>query len=106
MAIIQNKLESGFTRIPNSVINADISAGAFRVYVYMISKPNGWKINNADVCLQLQIKRKETIAKYWKELIDAKLVSRKRGDKTSGFYNQMIYTVLPAKPARVRSTIK
>lgn len=65
--------------IANSIItDLRISHPAFRVAVYLMSRPNHWQINNTDIQKQLGIGKRETVAKYWKELISAGIVSRRR----------------------------
>jgi hypothetical protein len=106
MAIIRNKLVNKFTSVPNSaIVDSRISDTAFRVLSYLFSRPDGWEINNKDVMKQLCIKRGETMASKWKELLESGWVSRqsvltKNGLK-SGYFDYtindepMANTILP-----------
>lgn len=78
MAVLRNRLIKNFTIIPNAIITAKISANAFRIYCYLASKPEGWKVLNADIKLQLNIKDNNALAKYWKELIDTGWIIRRK----------------------------
>jgi hypothetical protein len=70
MAILKNKLKASYTDIPNELItDSKVSHGAFRVAVYLFSKPNDWHVNNTDIKRQLGIKDNQTLANYWKCLI-------------------------------------
>ena len=74
---INRILKNNFTQIINEIIiDPNIGAGAFRLYVYILSKPDNWKFNNREIMERLKIKDSGTIAKYWKELIFAGWVSR------------------------------
>ena len=102
MSILHNKLASGFTMLSNNIITDNrISSHAFRVYVYLASKPNGWNVNNQDVQTKLNIKRRETIAGYWKELIDNGYITRvtrlSANGNPTGSYDYIINacTVIP-----------
>lgn len=79
MSVIRNKITKKFTTIPNLIIiDSKLSHGAFRVYSYLLSKPDGWKVINADIQEQLNIKQAQTLANYWKELISSGWISRHR----------------------------
>lgn len=79
MAIIKNKLVRKFSTIPNAIItDLNVSSGALRVYLYLISKPDGWGVINGVIQAQLDIKQAQTIANYWKELINAGWINRTR----------------------------
>lgn len=87
---IKNSLKDNFSQIPNkSITDSRISSGAFRVLTYMFSKPSNWEFNNSDVQYNMKIKRRETMSKYWKELIDSGWVSREAKSNNRGF----IYTL-------------
>lgn len=94
MSIIKNRLSRNFTTLPNAIITEKISSNAFRMYCYLISKPDGWIVINNDVQIQLNIKDKNTIAKYWKELVTTGWVTRQKviddGGKFSGGYNYQL----------------
>ena len=79
MAITKNKLVRKFSTVPNAIItDLNVSAGALRVYLYLISKPDGWEVINGVIQSQLDIKQAQTIANYWKELISAGWINRTR----------------------------
>lgn len=79
MSVIRNKLTKKFTTIPNQIItDHSLSSGALRVYLYLLSKPDGWKVVNTDIQKQLNIKQAQTLANFWKELIKLGWISRHR----------------------------
>ena len=85
MSIIRNRITKKFTTIPNLIIlDSKLSSGAFRVYAYLLSKPNGWKVINSDIQKQLNIRQTQTLANYWKELISLGWISRCRVKDNSG----------------------
>jgi len=66
--MILKNLTKDFTTIPNKIIiDSNLSAGAFRLYCYLASKPETWEVNNTDIRKQLGV-GKDALAKYWKEL--------------------------------------
>lgn len=94
MSIIKNRLSRNFTTLPNAIITEKISANAFRIYCYLISKPDGWTVLNNDIKLQLDIKHDRSIAKCWKELITTGWVTRQKmvndEGKFSGGYDYQL----------------
>lgn len=93
---------SGFAKIPNAAaIDLSISDGALRVYLYMSTKPDDWLFNNRDIQHKLNIKRSETIAKYWKELITSGWISRQpvlnSNGRPTGYFDYVI-NFEPIKP--------
>ena len=79
MGLTRNKVKQKFTQIVNdSIIDINLSDGAFRVLCYLLSKPDGWQINNVDVQKQLNIGDPHTMSRYWKQLIVSGWVSRER----------------------------
>lgn len=102
MTKIINLLRKCFTQTPNAVIiDQALSDGAVRIFLYMSSKPDDWSFNNADIKKQLGIKRDETIAKYFKELISSGWVSRTakiKNGRPSGYFDYTIYPepIIPA----------
>ena len=82
MPVLRNKLKSNFTLTPNELlVDNRLSMGAKVVYIYLASKPDGWKVWNKEIQKSLDIKDSGTMAKYWNELIDCGWVTRER-DKT------------------------
>ncbi len=95
MAKIINSIRKQFTQIPNAiVIDSKLSDGALRVFLYMSTKPDAWQFNNRDIQQKLNIKRAETIAKYWKELIQSGWISRQPvlndNGKPSGYFDYLL----------------
>lgn len=85
MAILKNKLKQEFTQIPNElIVDNRLSMGAKLVYVYLTSKPDGWKVWNGDIQKALNIKDSGTMSKYWKELLNAGWVNRTRAKDEDG----------------------
>lgn len=83
-----------FTQIPNALItDTNISAGAVRVYSYMQSKPDNWNFYNNDIKKSLDIKANETLAGYFKELINQGWISREREQKNGKYCGGYDYTV-------------
>jgi hypothetical protein len=79
MSVTRSKLTKKFTAVPNAIItDHNLSSGALRVYLYLLSKPDGWKVINADIQNQLNIKQAQTLANFWKELIILGWVTRSR----------------------------
>jgi len=100
MSIIRNSIKDNFTQIPNHILDADISSGAFRVLVYLYSKPNNWYVRNKDIMNRLNIGKQDTVAKYWKELLEANLI-----DRTKDKGNSYNYTLLEGVPPKKVDTI-
>lgn len=95
MTKIINSIRKRFTQIPNAiVIDTSLSDGALRVFLYMSTKPDDWQFNNRDIQHKLNIKRAETIAKYWKELIQSGWISRQpvlnENCKPSGYFDYVL----------------
>jgi len=91
-----NKLKNNYTKIPNALItDLELSNGAKVVYCYIASKPSGWNVFNADIMKALGIKKENTLAKYWKELIEAGWITRTKNnvssDNKTGTYTYVIY---------------
>ena len=108
MSIIRNKLTKKFTTIPNQIIiDTKLSHGAFRVYAYLVSKYDGWKVINSDIQAKLNIKQAQTLANFWKELLATGWITRYRikdatGKITGGFDYELnefpvINNIEPAK---------
>ena len=93
MGIIKNNTQP-FAQIPlKLLVNNDISNGAKITYAYLESRssmPDGWNFFNHDIKKLLGIKKDATIAKYLKELREAKWIDRKRNNTTKG-YDYIVY---------------
>ncbi len=95
MTKIINSIRKCFTQIPNAIItDTSISAGAHRVFSYMSTRPDDWQFNNRDIQNKLDIKRAETIANYWKELLDSGWITRQAklnpNGKPSGYFDYVL----------------
>lgn len=84
MSIIVQENDVRFTKIANVLITDQrLSAGAKVLYCYLRSKPSNWKVINADIIKNLQVSQ-ETVAKYFKELISAGWIVRKKETNEKG----------------------
>ena len=80
-----NTFQDNFTQIPNDLItDLRLNAKAFRLAVYLASKPTGWQVNNTDISRRLGIKDSGTIAAAWKQLLSCGWVERKRRQDDEG----------------------
>lgn len=75
--ILKSKLKEKFSTIPNRLFDCGLSSKAIHLFCYLATKPENWVVYNADVKLQLDIKDDATIAKVWRELLDACWIERK-----------------------------
>lgn len=94
MGTLRNELKSNFTQIPNQLLfDSRISFGARILFCYLASKPNNWKIINQDIIDTLQVSC-DSIAKYFKELLNVGWISREREiDEHGQFCGGYDYTV-------------
>ncbi len=93
MSIIKNQLKREYSQIPNeTVIDLTISAGAFRVLVYLYSKPDNWNVYNKDICKQLDMSE-QTLTKYWKQLLKSRWLRREKQLPTSENAGGYIYHI-------------
>lgn len=95
MSVLKNRLKEKFVTVPKKIITDNqISFGAKIVYCYLVSKPNDWVIRNSEIMEDLNIS-KDTIAKYFKELVVNGWIDRKRQvdsqNKFTGLYDYVIY---------------
>ena len=94
MNTLRNTLREKYSQIPNDlIIDMSISAGAFRVILYLFSKPDNWNVYNKDICKQLEISE-QTLSKYWKSLLKSRWLRRERltskdGKFTGGYTYQI-----------------
>ena len=85
MGVLRNKLKNKYLTLPNEIIeDIRISSGAFRVFCYISSKDDGWKVRNKDIQKRLNIKQAQTLANYYKELQSAGWIDRTRAVDNSG----------------------
>lgn len=96
MSVIKNRLKNKFSQIPNEVVtDTRISNGAFRVIIYLFTKPDNWEVNNEDVMKSLKISKDHTISKYWKELLKSGWITRERTETGHFDYNLNEHPILP-----------
>ncbi|RXJ68294.1 hypothetical protein CRV08_08570 [Halarcobacter ebronensis] len=102
MGNLYKDLTNNFTQIPNLIISdTNIKHTSFRLYCYYASKPNGWKIRNADVIEKLGIS-KDTIASANKNLIENGWVSRFKEKNTDGTFKGSYSYQLYGVPTEIR----
>ena len=94
MSVLKNKLKEKFLTVPQELItDKKLSNGAKVVYCYLVSKPDDWIIRNSDIMETLNLS-KDTIAKYFKELITNGWIERKRQvdehNQFTGLYDYII----------------
>lgn len=95
MSILKNDLVDNYFKVSNYIFKYKLNAGAFQLYSYLvflfynyqctIKSDNNFYISNDRLKKELNIKSNHTIAKYWKELADKKLVIRNKS-KTGFIY--------------------
>lgn len=84
MSIVVQENQNKFTKIANVLITApNLSAGAKILYCYLRSKPDNWKVINADIIKNLQVSQ-ETLAKNFKELLVAGWITREKEKDSKG----------------------
>ena len=93
--MILKNLTKDFTTIPNEIItDSNLSAGAFRLYCYLASKPETWEVNNTDIRKQLNIGSNNSLNKYWKELIETGWVEKEREKDEKGKFTGRTILIL------------
>lgn len=84
MSIVVQETDVKFTKIANVLITDQrLSSGAKVLYCYLRSKPTNWKVINADIIKTLNVSQ-ESVAKYFKELISAGWIDRKKEQDEKG----------------------
>ena len=92
MSILRNPLKEKFSQIPNEmIIDLDLSAIEFRLMCYLFSRPDGWQVRNTDIMNKLGIRRRETLAGYWKKLIKMEYIIRHEKEKILGQFKGYDY---------------
>jgi hypothetical protein len=96
MGVIRNKLKNKYLTLPNEIIeDIRISSGAFRVFCYISSKDDGWKVRNKDIQKRLNIKQAQTLANYYKKLCESGWIKRIRAvDHTGNFVGGFDYHIM------------
>lgn len=95
MSIIRNKLADSFTQIPSKIFTSELSHGAVRVYCYLATKPDNWKVYNSDIKKSVGIGSDKTIAKYFKELLGSgwlnrELIVNPNGSFSGGYIYELV----------------
>lgn len=100
MGLYKEKVESNFTMVPNEVIlSKELSSHAKVIYMYMASKPEGWNVYNTDIQKSLGIKSKNSMAKYFKELLNGGWIKREKQKSEQGIFNGGFYYYLFNEPS-------
>ena len=88
-------MKTNFTQVPNEIIeNVSLSALARLLYIYMLSKKEGWNFYRASMANVLCCSRQK-LNKVVKELIDAGLVERRGQDRgKGGIFSAVNYSVV------------
>lgn len=111
MSIIKKNLTSRFFQAPTDAItDIELSHGACRVYCYLISRPDNWKVNNKDIKEKLGIRSNDTVAEYFKNLLSAGWITREKAknakSQLTGGYNYTIYDEKQIIPDSEKSQIR
>lgn len=105
MGILRNKIAENFVQIPSELISSPLSHGAVRVYCYLATKPDGWKVYNTDIKKQCRISDGHTIAKYLKQLVEAGWLERERAVNEKNQFDGTYDYELRLSPNRENSPI-
>jgi len=101
MSILRNRLKSRYSPQPNALCtDLFLSDAQYRIIAYLYTKPDGWKVNNTDICKRFDIKTRETIANHWKVIIASGWVSRTKVEGSKGKFSGYDYMLNPV-PCRV-----
>jgi len=93
--MILKNLTKNYTTIPNElIVDTSISAGAFRLYCYLASKPETWEVNNKDIMKSLKIGSNNSLNRYWKELIDKGWIEKTREKDEKGKFTGKTILIL------------
>ena len=86
-------MKTNFTQVPNEIIeNVSLSALARLLYIYMLSKKEGWSFYRSSMANILGCSRQK-LNKVVKELIDAGLVERREQSRDKRGFGAMVYVV-------------
>lgn len=86
MSILRNRFFQKFCMVPNdAVTDTRLSIPARIVYVYLLSRPDGWMVRNQEVMDSVGIKNMRAMAKCWNELVSSGWIRREKAPpKTDG----------------------
>lgn len=103
MAVLKNEFKDKYSKLPNALIeNPNINHPEFRLLCYLNSRPHDWNINNTDIQKKLKIRRRETLAKYWRNLMDLGFISRVKSANQVGQFAGYDYALHIDSPCTVR----
>ena len=100
MSIQVQKPETGFSLIPNAIIqNPDLSAAARLLWAYLASLPPDWRVRMAQLQKALGVGR-DVMRKLCKELEGVRALERKpHQDAATGLVHGLIWIlVVPDRP--------
>jgi len=105
MATFRIVKSRGFTTIPNALINdSEISFKAKGILIYLLSKPDDWKVYESDI-VNHSTDGRDKVRSGIKELLDAGYISRAQTRNESGQFEGIDYEVREERqtliPARV-----
>lgn len=84
MARLKNKYKN-FSQLPNDlIVDSSLPDKEYRIITYLFSRPDNWKVNNADIMRKFNIKTRDTMAKYWKLILASGWVTREKEKIPSG----------------------
>lgn len=99
---VHNQIKDNFTIFNNEILlDKNISPRQLKTFLYLLSLPQGWSVNNKDVMKKMGIKDPHTIAKDWKALEKAGYIIREKKIK-NGLLSGYKYTLL--LPSRILSS--
>ena len=95
--ILRNKIKTNYTMIPNSIIyDINISSNAFRLLVYLWSKPDKWQVNQNNIAKDLDV-HLNTIKNWIKELKELNYLEIKKVNNGQKFEFEYILNYEPTK---------
>lgn len=93
MGKVFNQIKTNFTIVPNLFITEKkLTAMARMVFIYMLSKPEGWEFNRELVCSDL-IVSKDTLKKYLIELEELGWITRLGQQNENGKFGGVEYVL-------------
>lgn len=101
---LKNRLKRNFSQIPNQLIlDHQLSHPAYRVATYLFMLPDNWEVNNRDIMKRFNIKTKDTMANYWREILASGWVTRERRRNDAGNIIGGFEYTLHAEPVDVKN---
>lgn len=108
MSVLKRHPDVDYSTIPNGAItDTRLSPIEFRLYCYLRSKPNNWRVNNTDIMNRLLIKTPQSLANYWKTLLRLNIMAR-YPIREKGKFKGYDYELLPyvGQPQSVESNVE